>query len=84
MRKNREVENMTMNKEELRALKEALEIVKKYDEETKGKLLNKKRTESLLQSINASLREREKTDLEHRIANIEITLSKLVNKENIK
>jgi len=70
-----------MEIKELIELKKALEIVKNYEEELGMRVFNKKQYERLVEQVNNSLREKSKVDVEHRLAEIEIKLSQLLNKK---
>jgi len=81
VKKYLEEKTMSMNKEELYELRDALETVQKWDNKLNTKILHKKRTEKLFQMIKNSLREKEKADLADRLDRLEQTVSKIANKK---
>jgi len=70
-----------MEKTELEELKKALEIVEKYDEQLKTKILNKKRKDRLIKRINDSIKQKEETSVAERLERLEKAISTITNKE---
>jgi 16S rRNA C1402 N4-methylase RsmH len=79
--KVRKKEGKNMEKTELEELKKALEIVEKYDEQLKTKILNKKRKDRLIKRINDSIKQKEETSVAERLERLEKAISTITNKE---